>query len=112
GVVHHTPHGHGQPAQGEQVERVVEAPHAQDRDEERHRDGDRGDDGGADRQQEDQDDEDRESEAQEAFLRHGGDGVVDERRLVEHHGDADVVTELVGGVGGALLYLFGDFGGV
>src|SRR5690606_37419623 len=41
-----------------------------------------------------------------------GDGVVDERRLVEHHGDADVVTELVGDVGGALLNLFGDFDGV
>ena len=79
GVVHHAADGDGQRAQGQHVQRVAAGAQPDEGDQQGERDGDRGDQGGADREQEDQDHDHGEAQAQQALDGEVVDRLLDER---------------------------------
>ena len=83
GVVDHPAHGHREGGQGEDVQREVADPQADHGHQQRERDRDGRDDGGAQGEQEDQDDQDGEGQAEQAL----GGQVVD--RLLDPWGLAE-----------------------
>ncbi|SIJ64068.1 Uncharacterised protein [Mycobacteroides abscessus subsp. abscessus] len=93
GVVDDAADGDRQRAEGEDVKGVVADHEADHRDEQRHRDRDRGDDGRAERAEEREDDEDGEEEAEAAFDGEVLDRLLDLRCLVEDRRELDVVAE-------------------
>src|SRR5213594_3950929 len=87
-VVHEPADRQGEAAQREDVERLTQEVHDDEREQDREGDGDRDDEGRGERAQEDQDDEEGEGRALEGLVPEALDGLADVGRLVE--GDPDV----------------------
>ena len=87
GVIHHEADGQEQRQQGQRVERKTPGADQHERAYQRHRDGDRGDERGAEAAQEEQDDQHHEAERDDQRVHHFADRGPDKERVIRAHED-------------------------